>query len=93
MKKYAKLALCFIIIMGIMFPLPVYALEGSCGYEGGISSAQDTYGNGRRISLKYQEVCFITGEPVIFSGTLAIDKSLKNEPYEILSINKVSCQY
>lgn len=79
MKKHAKLALCFIIIMSIMVPLPVYALEGNCGYEGGISSEQDTYGNGRKISLKYQEICFITGEPIIFSGTLTIDKSLKND--------------
>ena len=52
-----------------------YAAPGANGYEGGISSGEvegiQTY--------DYQEVVFITGEPVVYSGQLVIVRSARTD--------------
>ncbi|GAE88708.1 hypothetical protein [Acetivibrio straminisolvens] len=63
------------IIMIIAGGLPVYAREGDGGYEGGISSGEAP----GKTSFEYKEVCFITGEPVVFEGTLTVKKTLKQD--------------
>lgn len=73
MKKVISKLICLFLLIGL---LPInfsYAREGDAGYEGGISSGESP----GKTSYEYQEVCFITGEPVVLKGTLVIKKSLK----------------
>ncbi len=75
MKRLKKPIICVIVLMCTIMPLRIYAREGDCGYEGGISSGEAP----GKTSFQYQEVCFISGEPVVFQGTLTIKKSLKQD--------------
>ena len=59
------LCLIFLVSSGAAF-----AREGICGYEGGISSGEAA---GQTV-LNYQEVSFITGEPVVLKGTVTVKK-------------------
>ena len=59
------LCLIFMVSSGAAF-----AREGICGYEGGISSGEAA---GQTV-LNYQEVSFITGEPVVLKGTVTVKK-------------------
>jgi N-acetylmuramoyl-L-alanine amidase len=75
MKK-AGLPLVFILIfMFVLAPVQALAQKGDNGYEGGISAG--VYKD--RTPLEYQEVCFITGEPLILKGELTIKKSRKQD--------------
>jgi len=73
MKKLMKLIICITTVLSLMLPGVVNASKGICGYEGGISSG-DVSG---KTSYDYVEVCFITGEPIIFKGTLTLKKAYK----------------
>ncbi|HHW48314.1 MAG TPA: S-layer homology domain-containing protein, partial [Clostridiaceae bacterium] len=76
MKGKIKLITALIVLLVITVSyVNVYALRGDCGYEGGISSGESP----NRTSFEYKEVCFITGEPIVFEGTLTIKKSVKND--------------
>jgi N-acetylmuramoyl-L-alanine amidase len=79
MKKTVKRALRFllssILILGLFTPAAVYARQGNNGYEGGISSGEAP----NRSTFEYQEVSFISGDPVIFKGTLAVKKTYKQD--------------
>lgn len=79
MKRKLGLVLSLALIAGVFMPSLAHARPGDCGFEGGISSRQASYGNQKKISLDYAEVCFITGKPIIFKGTLTIDKSMKKD--------------
>lgn len=73
MKK--KVLIAFLVLLSVLlFPGSVYAREGICGYEGGISSGEVSSATSKD-PLDYQEVSFVSGEPVIFKGTLLIKKS------------------
>ena len=75
MKRFTVVALCIVLII-CMLPIgAVFAREGDAGYEGGISSG-DVAG---KTSYEYQEVCFITGEPIVMKGTLIIKKQMKQD--------------
>ena len=78
MKKHLIVLLCIIIISNLM-PACITAREGDSGYEGGISSGEVP---GKTL-YDYQEVCFLSGEPVVFKGTLTLKKSTKSN--DILS--------
>jgi hypothetical protein len=71
--------ICIITIIAILLTFPasglVLARQGDSGYEGGISSGEAP----NKISYQYQEPSFISGTPVILSGTLLIKKSLKTD--------------
>lgn len=54
-------------------PFDALAVEGSFGYEGGISVEDRTANN----EYQYSEMCFITGKPILFTGTLTIKKTDK----------------
>lgn len=73
MKRIFNTVVCIFIGLGLLLPAAAFAREGDCGYEGGISSGEAP----RKVSYDYQEVCFITGEPILFKGTLTLKKSLK----------------
>ena len=75
MKKFIKKIFCALIITGLVLPTGAYAQGGENGYAGGISSGEAP----GKTSYEYQEVSFITGEPITFKGTLTIKKNLKND--------------
>ena len=71
-KIFTALIVC---MLAIASPVNTYAYSGSMGYEGGISAA-DPYENNTYL---YREVCFLTGFPVIFEGTLTVKKNVRKE--------------
>ena len=75
MRRIIKLMLCILIISSLMFPYAAFARGGDNGYEGGISSGEAP----GKTSYEYQEVNFITGEPIVFKGTLVISKNMKKD--------------
>lgn len=70
-----KFLTALLILSALLLPTAVYAREGICGYDGGISSGEVP----DKTTYDYKEVCFITGKPIIFSGELTIKKSVKND--------------
>jgi N-acetylmuramoyl-L-alanine amidase len=72
-KKVAVLTLVMAIL--IIFAETAFAREGICGYEGGISSGEVS----GKTTLDYQEVTFVSGEPVVFKGTMTIKKNQKQD--------------
>jgi len=79
MKRTRRLITGILIISSLLLPVAVYAREGDSGYEGGVSSGEAP----GKTSYDYQEVCFITGEPIVFKGTLVIKKSFKEKENSI----------
>lgn len=75
MKHVQKKIVALFTILSLLLPVTVFARQGDSGYEGGISSGEVL----GKTTYEYQEVCFVTGQPVLFKGTLMIKKSLKNE--------------
>jgi len=74
MKKLL-LAAALLLIFCILIPSAVYAREGICGYEGGISSGEVP----GKTTYDYKEVTFVTGEPIVLEGTMTIKKQQRNE--------------
>jgi len=62
-----------LLFMVIYISFPVWAAEGDCGYEGGISS-----GVAVDKKFEYKEVIFITGKPIIVQGDLTVKKTIKD---------------
>ena len=81
MKKIAAVIICIVMAFtASILPVCIYAREGDCGYEGGISALQPVTGTSAaagKTSFEYQELSFITGEPVLLKGTLQISKTLR----------------
>lgn len=75
MKKTIAAAISLILALGALPAGAVFAREGDSGYDGGISSG---YSSGK-IVMDYQELCFITGEPIVLKGTLQIRKQQKQD--------------
>lgn len=75
MKRILKVVLCFVIGLSLNLPAAVFAKQGDSGYEGGVSSGEAP---GKTV-MQYQEVCFITGEPLVFDGTLTVKQSVKQD--------------
>jgi len=71
MKRILSLIVCIVLIIGALAESNVFAAKGVNGYEGGISSGQSS----STTSMEYREVCYITGAPIIFTGTLTIKTS------------------
>ena len=46
----------------------VFAAAGDAGFEGGIS----TWDSDGKTAMDYKEVCFITGEPIVYEGGLIV---------------------
>lgn len=64
MKKIIGL----VIIFTLLIPFPVQVFANDAGFEGGIANEQE-----------YKEVLFITGQPIIFSGVLKINQSVRGD--------------
>ncbi|HHW22528.1 MAG TPA: S-layer homology domain-containing protein [Clostridiaceae bacterium] len=76
MMKTCMRLLAFILLAAVLLtPVTAYAVEGSMGYEGGIS-VEDPIEKG---TYSYSEMIFITGRPVLLTGELTIKKTDKND--------------
>lgn len=72
LKKITALVLIFAFIASL--PFEALAVEGNMGYEGGISIMVKT----KKDEYQYSEMCFLTGKPILLTGTLTIKKTDKN---------------
>lgn len=76
-------ALLSAAILLSLSPGNIYARQGDSGYEGGISSGETpsmtNLSSTSKYEFQYQEPCFLTGVPVILSGTLTLSKKLKDD--------------
>ncbi|MGB9679422.1 MAG: S-layer homology domain-containing protein [Thermoanaerobacteraceae bacterium] len=63
MKKKTFLTLIIILLF-----IPLSALANDTGFEGGITDQQ-----------VYKEVVFLSGEPIVFSGTLKVSTTTRND--------------
>ncbi len=70
-----KALIIFLVILQVVLTVSCLSYEGDNGYDGG-SAIEDEFKAGE---YKYREVCFITGEPVVFEGTLTIKKTVKSD--------------
>lgn len=75
MKICIRITASILLAVILLSPVTASAVEGSMGYEGGIS-VEDTIEKGKYL---YSEMLFITGEPVLLTGELTIKKSDKND--------------
>lgn len=75
MPRLLKLMPMIIIIVLCISNIEVYARYGDSGFEGGISSGEVE----GKTTYDYKEVVFLTGEPIVFSGTLTVKKSAKQD--------------
>lgn len=73
LKKLMSTVLLIVLLFGTIDT--AYAGIGDSGYEGGISSGQAP----GRTTFEYKEVVFITGEPMVFEGTVTITKNLRQD--------------
>ncbi|SHJ15408.1 S-layer homology domain-containing protein [Thermoclostridium caenicola] len=69
-----KISVVVMTIIMLMMPTEVLAVEGTLGYEGGISAVNTNVKNG----YYYTEMCFVSGKPIYLTGTLTIDKRVRN---------------
>lgn len=58
----------------LLTPMEALAVEGTLGYEGGISAVNTNEDN----EYYYTEMCFLSGKPIFLTGTLTIDKRINN---------------
>lgn len=75
MSKLLKLMSMTIIIVVGFLNILVYARSGDSGFEGGISSGEVE----GKTTYDYKEVIFLTGEPVVFDGTITLKKTVKQD--------------
>lgn len=75
MSKLLKLITITAIIAVSSLNMTAYARYGDNGFEGGISSGEVE----GKTTYDYKEVVFITGEPVVFEGTLTLKKTVKQD--------------
>ena len=73
------------IIIILLLSETSYAIRGDIGFENGISSGgelmrfKDFSGSQGRQTFEYKEVVFITGEPLLFTGSVEINRNQKGE--------------
>lgn len=84
MKRVRKVQTLLLIICMVvsMLQISVYGSEGDMGFFGGISegeylprTAEENvpFPNGGTPNYSYKEVIFITGEPIVVTGTILVD--------------------
>jgi len=78
-KKRICLSLVFAMLLTLAAPGLTFARQGDGGYEGGISSGETANTTLSKISYQYQEPCFLSGTPIVLSGTLSIKKTPKTD--------------
>jgi len=68
MKKKIFTVISTVLITALLTQVPAFAAIGDGGYEGGIS----TWDSDGKTAMNYKEVCFLTGEPIVFQGDLIV---------------------
>ncbi|HBR01379.1 MAG TPA: S-layer homology domain-containing protein [Ruminiclostridium sp.] len=74
-KNTIWMAAVLILAAFLVMPLKASAVEGTLGYQGGISIENLD----KEHEYHYSEMCFLTGKPFELSGTLTIKKTDKND--------------
>lgn len=75
-KKFRQLLIMVLVASFILAqPLEALATEGTMGYQGGIS-IENKLKSGE---YQYSEMVFVTGKPILLTGTLTIKKTVKND--------------
>lgn len=76
MKRKLRQLLTVLLVTAFLLAQPFEALatEGTLGYQGGISIENKL----KKDEYQYSEMCFITGKPMLLTGTLTIKKTDKN---------------
>ncbi len=82
--KAICLGLAVTMLLALTVPDMTFAKQGDSGYDGGISSGEvPTTTTSTTTSSKfvydYQEPCFLSGFPIILSGTVTIAKKFKED--------------
>lgn len=75
MKKKIFSVIAVILASQIVIQSSALAAAGDAGFEGGISS----WNSDGKTAMKYKEVVFITGEPVVFEGDLIVKTTSKKD--------------
>lgn len=83
-KKGICLGLAFALLITFATPNMIFARQGDSGYDGGISSGEvptitTSSTTTSKYEYDYQEPCFLSGVPIVLSGTLTISKKLKED--------------
>ncbi|PYG89502.1 S-layer family protein [Ruminiclostridium sufflavum DSM 19573] len=81
-KGYTCLGLVFSLIITLAVPGITFAGKGDSGYDGGISSGEAPAAAATassKFEYEYQEPCFLSGVPIILSGTVTISKKYKED--------------
>lgn len=73
-KSYMRIIAGLLLAVIVFLPINAMAVEGSMGFEGGISVENSIVKN----EYQYTEMCFLTGIPVKLTGSLTIKKTDKN---------------
>ncbi|ACL74676.1 S-layer homology domain-containing protein [Ruminiclostridium cellulolyticum] len=83
LTKTAGFVVSAALIIGMATPGTAYALRGDSGYEGGISSGENPNVTvtltTSKISYQYQEPFFLTGVPIVLTGTMTVNKKLNTD--------------
>lgn len=83
MKKHMCMGLAVTMLLTLTTPNISFAKQGDSGYDGGISSGEEPSTSTSTTTSKYvydyQEPCFLTGVPIVLSGTVTISKKLKED--------------
>ena len=75
-KRIISICSVFLIIVCVLAqPFEALATEGTLGYQGGISIENKL----KKDEYQYSEFCFITGRPILLTGTLTIKKTEKGD--------------
>ena len=80
MKTILQKIIAAVLLVSVIFTMPVKALaaEGSMGYEGGISTVNSQKSKVGTGEYYYSEMTFITGVPILLTGSLTIKKQEKS---------------
>lgn len=85
--KTVGLVVSAAMMVTMVTPGTAFALRGDSGYEGGISEGENpsltstatSTSATSKIQYKYQEPFFLTGVPIVLTGTMTITKKLKTD--------------
>lgn len=75
MRKISLFIVFMVTLVCLLQPLQIFAQKAELSYEGGIFSVSKD----EKVPLEYKEVCFITGEPIVFSGTVTVKKTVRQD--------------
>ena len=79
----ALIAVILIVTTFCLTPLWTFAEKVGLSYDGGINSGNINDVTSSKDEFEYKEVCFITGEPIVLTGTVTVNKSTRKDTVSI----------